>query len=71
MRRTTESGTVNILGRTFVVERLWPSRLVRCEIDLEAERLRCYALRRRAPDDQPLLAEIPYAIPRRRFHDRP
>ena len=71
VRRTTESGTVNILGRTFVVERLWPSRLVRCEIDLEAERLRCYALRRRAPDDQPLLAEIPYAIPRRRFDDRP
>ncbi len=71
VRRTTEHGTINVLGRTFVVDAVWASRLVRCEIDLEAERLRCYALRRRAPHDQPLLAELPYAIPRRRFYDRP
>lgn len=71
VRRTTEHGTINVLGRTFVVDAVWASRLVRCEIDLDAERLRCYALRRRAPHDQPLLAELPYAIPRRRFYDRP
>jgi hypothetical protein len=71
VRRTTEQGAVRVLGRTFPVDALWASRLVRCEIDLTAERVRCYALRRRTPDDQPLLADLPYALPRRRFYDRP
>ena len=71
LRRTTEQGAIRVLGRTFPVDALWASRLVRCEIDLTAERLRCYALRRRTPDDQPLLADLPYALPRRRFYDRP
>lgn len=71
LRRTTEHGAVQVLGRTFDVDRLWPSRLVRCEIDLVAQRLRCYALRRRAPEHQPLLTEVPYTLPRRRFYDRP
>src|SRR6266436_5318486 len=44
-------------------------RLVRCEVHLDAGSLRCYALRRRQPDQQPLLAEIPYALPRRRFYE--
>ncbi len=71
VRRTTERGAVNVLGHTFAVDPMWASRLVRCEFDLDAQRLRCYALRRRAPHDQPLLAELPYAVPRRRFHDQP
>lgn len=67
VRRTTEHGEVRLLGRTFAVDPLWGFRLVRCELDLTAERIRCYALRRRQPDHQPLLAELPYALPRRRF----
>lgn len=69
LRRTTEGGGVRLLGRTFEVDPLWSFRLVRCEVDLDAGHIRCYALRRRQPDYQPLLAEFPYALPRRRFHE--
>lgn len=69
VRRTTERGGVSLLGRTFEVDPLWCFRLVRCEVDLDAGRIRCYALRRRQPDDQPLLAEFSYALPRRPFHE--
>ena len=40
---------------------------VRVELDLTGQRLRFYALRRRAPDVQPLLREAPYQLPNRRF----
>lgn len=69
VRRTTERGEVALLGRTFVVDPFWPLRLVRCDVDLDAGRIRCHALRRRQPDHQPLLADIPYTLPRRRFHE--
>jgi len=69
LRRTTERGAVHLLGRTFEVDPTWPFRLVRCEVHLDVGSLRCYALRRRQPDQQPLLAEIPYALPRRRFYE--
>jgi hypothetical protein len=67
VRRTSERGDVHLLGRTFAVDPLWGFRLVRCEVDLTGEHIRCYARRRRQPDQQPLLAELPYAVPRRRF----
>lgn len=35
IRRTSERGTVTLLGRTFEVDPLWLHRLVRCELDLE------------------------------------
>lgn len=69
LRRTTERGAVQVLGHTFVVDELWPHRLVRCELDLDEERIRFYRLRRRAPDDQPLVGEVPYVLPRRRFRE--
>ncbi len=69
LRRTTERGAVHLLGRTFDIDPTWPFRLVRCEVHLDAGSMRCYALRRRQPDQQPLLAEIPYALPRRRFYE--
>jgi hypothetical protein len=68
-RRTSEHGTVSLLGRSFLVDRHWTHRLVRCEVDLDAALIRCYALRRRASDHQPLLATLPYALPRRRFDE--
>ena len=69
LRRTTEQGVVHLLGHTFVVDALWPHRLVRCEVDLDAEIIRFYRLRRREPSDQPLLGEVPYVLPRRRFRE--
>jgi putative transposase len=67
LRRTSDTGVVRVLGHRLLVEGHWPQRLVRSELDLDARRIRFYALRRRAPDDQPLLAELPYEPPARWF----
>jgi hypothetical protein len=69
IRRTSETGTVTVLGRTFQVAALWPHRLVRCELDLNARTIRFHALRRRAPTDQPLLQEVPYVFPPKSFRE--
>ncbi len=67
LRRTNDSGVVSLLGHTFVIDAHWPHRLVRCDLDLDGGLIRCYALRRRQPDDQPLLRELPYELPTRPF----
>jgi hypothetical protein len=38
-------------------------RLVRCEVDFGHSCIRCFALRRRAPAEQPSLQTIPYRRP--------
>ena len=60
IRRTNETGHVRVLGRTFHVSATWSNRLVRCEVDLDHQAIRCFALRRRAPTEQRLLVTIPY-----------
>ena len=60
IRRTGESGHVHLLGRRFAVSSDWPNRLVRCEVDFEHHCIRCFALRRRVPAEQPLLTTISY-----------
>jgi hypothetical protein len=67
LRRTSEAGSVFMLGRIFEVDRNWQHRLVRCEIDLEAGRIRFYALRRRDPNTQPCLGETSYKLPNKPF----
>jgi transposase-like protein len=71
IRRTDDHGFASLLGHRFSINSHWPHRLVRAEVDLTNHRIRFFALRRRDPSDQPLLAEHPYALPRRRFKDRP
>lgn len=66
IRRTTVAGRADVLGRLYDVDRHWPLRLVRAELDLDALRIRFHALRRREPADQPLLNELPYRLPERR-----
>jgi hypothetical protein len=63
LRRTTEHGTVQLLGHTFTVDPFWPQRLVRCEVDLAAGCIAFYALRRREPSQQPLLRTAPFVLP--------
>ena len=67
IRRTDEKGSVFMLGRTFSVDENWRHRLVRCEVDLDTEQIKFYALRRREPDNQPCLAGVPYKLPHKRF----
>jgi hypothetical protein len=69
LRRTSEQGAVELLGRRFAVDASWPHRLVRAVVDLDAGRVRFYALRRREPDRQPLLREVAYRLPQRRFKE--
>ncbi len=67
LRRTSDAGSVSILGVRYPVDPRWPHRLVRGELDLDARRLRFFALRRREPEDQPILGELPFEPPARWF----
>src|SRR5512143_1342816 len=69
LRRTDAQGGVELLGHRFEVDPLWPHRLVRAEVDLDASRIRFFALRRREPHHQPQLREVSYTLPRRRFQE--
>jgi hypothetical protein len=60
IRRTSETGQVHLLGQRFAVSPHWLHRLVRCEVDFDHHQIRCFALRRHAPAEQPLLKTIPY-----------
>lgn len=64
LRRTNALGEIEMLGRKFKVDPNWPHRLVRAELDLLKEEIRFFRLRRRDPDQQPLIKKIPYAPPK-------
>lgn len=66
LRRCDEAARLIVLGHRFALSREWAHRLVRVEIDLSASTLRCYGLRRREPQHQPLLLKCPYSPPARR-----
>ena len=65
IRRTSDQGTLSFLGHTWRVDPHWCHRLVRAEVDLRHAEIRCFALRRTAPSEQPLLQVLPYHYPRR------
>lgn len=69
IRRTSDRGSVSLLGRTFPVDSHWLHRLVRADVNLDTHSIKFHALRRSEPDRQPLLAEIPYSLPHRRFQE--
>jgi putative transposase len=69
LRRADGQGGVEVLGQRWQVSENWPHRLVRVEVDLTRERLRFYTLRRREPKSQPLVLEVPYQLPQRRFQE--
>lgn len=67
IRRTDDTGHVHLLGQRFAVGSDWLHRLVRCEVDFDHHCIRCFALRRRVPTEQPLLTTIPYQHPNKPF----
>lgn len=69
LRRTDDHGKISLLGHAFFVDRSWVHRLVRAEVNLDAKRIRFYALRRRDPDDQRLLGEVKYVLPNKPFKE--
>jgi hypothetical protein len=60
---------VALLGRTWAVSGVWPDRLVRCEVDLDGDKIRFFTLRREEPQSQPQVLEVDYRLPRRGFQD--
>lgn len=69
VRRTSATGTVEVLGRVFEGDSHWLNRLVRVEVDLDGDKIRIYRLRRREPRDQPLLKELDHHVKSRRFSE--
>ena len=67
LRRSSEKGAVNLLGRSYMVSENWVHRLVRCEVDFTQQHIRFNALRRRDPADQPLLLQVSYPRPHKLF----
>jgi hypothetical protein len=66
--RTDDQGAIKLLGRRWVADPLWVHRLIRAEVDLQTNQIRCYRLRRRAPKDQPLVQTFEYVFPKKHFH---
>jgi hypothetical protein len=67
LRYTNEQGSVSLLGRSLLASPVWSHRLIRAEVDLTLGQIRIHALRRRQPDEQPLLSTHAYQPPQRRF----
>ncbi len=69
LRRTDGDGQVHMLGHVIKVQEYWVHRLVRAEVDLDAESIKFYSLRRRDPGQQDLLAAVTYKLPNRVFRE--
>jgi hypothetical protein len=69
IRRTDDAGRVTLLGRQFSVSPHWSHRLTRVEVNFTQHSVHIFALRRRAPDVQPLLAVRDYTLPCRPFRE--
>jgi hypothetical protein len=57
LRRLDAAGHLLLCAQRLRITPRWANRLVRCELDLKAQRVRVYGLRRRDPAQQPLLAD--------------
>jgi hypothetical protein len=69
LRRSNGHSAVNLLGRTWELGTIWPGRLVRCEVDLDSDKIRFFTLRRKDPASQPQILEVDYRLPNRGFQD--
>jgi hypothetical protein len=69
LRRSNPDSQVSLLGKTWPLGRVWPNRLVRCEADLDKNKIRFSTLRRKEPTTQPQILEVDYLLPNRGFQD--
>lgn len=69
LRRTNDRGSVNFLVRNYPTDSHWLHRLVRVEVDFDAQHVNFYALRRRSPEQQPLLRSVPYSPTKKHFRE--
>jgi putative transposase len=69
LRRSNGLSEITLLGKTWPLGQVWPNRLVRCEVDLEKDKIRFFTLRRKDPTSQPQILEVDYRLPNRGFQD--
>ncbi len=69
LRRSNGLSAVPLLGQTWQLGQVWPNRLVRCEVDLDKDKIRFFTLRRKEPTSQPQILEVDYRLPNRGFQD--
>jgi hypothetical protein len=69
LRRSNGLSAITLLGQTWPLGQVWPNRLVRCEVDLEKDKIRFFTLRRKDPTSQPQILEVDYRLPNRGFQD--
>ncbi len=69
LRRSNGSSAVTLLGQTWPLDQVWPNRLVRCEVDLDTDKIRFFTLRRKEPTSQPRILAVDYRLPNRGFQD--
>lgn len=69
LRRSNGSSEVALLGKTWPLGQVWPHRLVRCEVDLDKDKIRFFTLRRKEPASHPQILEVDYRLPNRGFQD--
>ena len=69
IRRSNPNSEVFVLGRAWPLGMVWPNRLVRCEVDLNRDKICFFPLRRKDPTYQPMVLEVDYRLPSRGFDD--
>jgi hypothetical protein len=69
LRRSNPQSEVTLLGKAWPLGQVWPNRLVRCEVDLDKDKIRFVTLRRKDPTSQPQILEVDYRLPNRGFQD--
>jgi transposase len=69
LRRSNGTSEVTLLGQTWPLGQVWPNRLVRCEVDLDKNKIRFFTLRRKEPTSQPQILAVDYRLPNRGFQD--
>ena len=69
LRRSNGLSEVDLLGQTWPLGQVWPNRLVRCDVDLDKDKIRFCTLRRKEPTSQPQILEVDYRLPNRGFQD--
>ncbi len=69
LRRSNGDSEVPLLGKAWPLGQVWPNRLVRCEVDLDRNKIRFFTLRRKEPTSQPQILEVDYRLPNRGFQD--
>jgi hypothetical protein len=69
LRRSNGDSAVILLGQTWPLGQVWPNRLVRCDVDLDKDKIRFFTLRRKEPTSQPQILEVDYRLPNRGFQD--